>query len=235
MATPVTSNGVLASPAVRGKRLAAQVEVHDRQQLELRLHYLLDGPTTAQRYTVDSYFFVPRNVGVNRSNYSRNQFYADVTSLMRLDAEPLPLDQLADPTCAASPLHGLAAALDQFRARLPPSRLPAAGGAREALRPPLRGRGQVGGEAAEAQAREGHRAMRTENVREQAEEGLGSDAQGALRLPGHPGIVLWPFEEMAHQSLRDGLRNADEYMSLVLEEQLSRLVDGLRDAAPAPG
>jgi hypothetical protein len=40
---------------------------------------------------------------------------------------------------------------------------------------------------------------------------------------------------MAHQSLRDGLRNADEYMSLVLEEQLSRLVDSLQETHPLPG
>src|SRR5271170_3989293 len=90
---------VLPGAASRPKRLSAQVEVHDRQQLELRLHYLLDGPSTAQRYTVDSYVFVPRNVGVNRGNYSREQFYADVTSLMRIEAEPLPLHELADRDC----------------------------------------------------------------------------------------------------------------------------------------
>ncbi len=235
MPSTATSNGaVTAPPGLRGRRLSTQVEVHDRQQLELRLHYLLDGPTTAQRYTVDSYFFVPRNVGVNRSNYSRDQFYADVTSLMRLDAEPLPLDQLADRSCKASPLHGLAEALAQFQhASRPPASRPVvvhvklyahlfAGAAKSEVKRLRRRLGKViepaDGELFESKLQRALARLRKALF-------AFRDIRGAC----------WPFEEMAHQSLRDGLRNADEYMSLVLEEQLSRLVDSLHEAHPLPG
>ena len=72
---------------------------------------------------MDAYLFVPRNVGLNRGNYSRDEFYADVTPYMRLDAQALPLEQLADQSAPASPLYRLWQAVRGFRGdpRVPPS------------------------------------------------------------------------------------------------------------------
>ncbi len=91
-----------------------QVEVHDRHQLELRFNYAV-GEEGRSRHHVDAYFFVPRNVGLNRGNYSREQFYADFTALMRIDAAPLPLDALADEGNPASPLSRFASLLHALR------------------------------------------------------------------------------------------------------------------------
>jgi hypothetical protein len=229
-------SGEVASPGNRPRRnrLSAQVEVHDRQQLELRLHYLLSGPSTAQRYTVDSYIFIPKNVGVNRGNYDREQFYADVTSLMRLEADRLPLEELADPSCRASPLSGFTAALEAFRsaARPPPSRPVVvhvklyahlfAGGVKSEVKRLRRRLAEV------VDPGDGWR----------FEQKLGvalSRMRRALVAFRNVRSALWPFEEMAHHSLRDGMRNADEYMSLSLEEQLSRLDDALERSEALPG
>jgi hypothetical protein len=93
-----------------GQGLSVQAEVHDRHQLELRFNYAV-GERGRSRYYVDAYFFVPRNVGLNRGNYSREQFYADFTAFMRIDAAPLPLDALADAANPASPLSRVGAML----------------------------------------------------------------------------------------------------------------------------
>src|SRR3954447_20286476 len=78
-------------PARRVASLDTQCEVHDRHQVEIRFNYGIGSDEGPQRYQVDAYFFIPRNVGLSRSNFSREQFYADVTALMRLDAAALPL------------------------------------------------------------------------------------------------------------------------------------------------
>ena len=65
----VGSSGAGVSDAARPKKREkpALVEIHDRQQLEIRFSYALGGESKEQRYEVDTYFFIPRNVGVNRA------------------------------------------------------------------------------------------------------------------------------------------------------------------------
>ncbi len=105
--------------------VATQIEIHDRHQLEIRLSYAVGGERRPRRYVVDTYFFVPRNVGVNRHNFSRDQFYGDVTSFVRLDAAALPLARLADKSCEASPLRRFAEARERFASeKRPPSSRP---------------------------------------------------------------------------------------------------------------
>src|SRR5262245_3372400 len=101
----------------RGTRTAVgvQFELHDHEQLEITFLHAISNDAEAQIFEADTYFFVPRNVGLNASNYSKQQFYGDVTPLIRLDAVPLPLRDLADPRFPGSPLRRLADALDGFR------------------------------------------------------------------------------------------------------------------------
>ena len=78
-----------ARKAKRGAdTLSVQAEVHDRHQLELRFNYAI-GESGRRRYHVDAWFFVPRNVGLHRGNYTKEQFYADFTAYMRIDAGAL--------------------------------------------------------------------------------------------------------------------------------------------------
>ena len=107
-----------AAPSEGGPR-ETLVEAHDRHQLEVRFNYTLGREAGPQRYSVDLYFFVPRNVGVSRANYNRDRFYEDANALVRLDAATMPLDRLADNRFAGSPLAKLTQALEE------PARLPA--------------------------------------------------------------------------------------------------------------
>src|SRR5690349_25055845 len=94
--------------------LASSAEQHDREQLAFRFDYALGSDPGDYTYRMDAYLFVPRNVGVNRNNYSKGEFYSDVTPYMRLHADPLPLEVLGDPSAAQSPLSQLHAAAQAF-------------------------------------------------------------------------------------------------------------------------
>ncbi|MEZ4390103.1 MAG: hypothetical protein R3A48_03320 [Polyangiales bacterium] len=123
--SPAPSGGRSTARSKPGRRkregLVVQAEVHDRHQLELRFNHPLDDEG-GWRLDIDAFFFVPRNVGLNPGNYSREQFYADFTALMRVDAQPIPLDVLADEGDPASPLYRFVEALERARreARPPP-------------------------------------------------------------------------------------------------------------------
>lgn len=87
-------------PSARPDDLLAHVlsdtTIHTAQQFELTFDYRLydRNQPTRQRYTVDSYFFIPRSMGINASNYSREQFYGDLTHYLRLQTpEQLNLEQ----------------------------------------------------------------------------------------------------------------------------------------------
>lgn len=229
---------VSSTPSQLGRAgLATQVEVHDSHQFELRFNYAI-GSEHDQRYVVDTYLFIPRNVGVNRSNFSKEVFYADVTALMRIDAMPLPLEQLADPSCTASPLHRFSQAASAFRAspRPPPSRpvavhvklyahLFAVAVRTEMLRLWRHARdvGQVPGPTAAAFEKDLLSAL--------------DRMRRALASYRKVRAAMWPFERLCHESLVEAMRASDEYMSLLVEERLAQfvaLLDGLPPHEDAP-
>jgi hypothetical protein len=227
------------APRRRREGLTVQAEVHDRHQLELRFNHPLD---QGGRWTmdVDALFFVPRNVGLNPGNYSREQFYADFTALMRVDAQPIPLDVLADERDPSSPLSRVVEALARVRAEArPPPMAPVsvqirlfanlfATGVREEFRRLQRALDRSGS------------GRRSRHSRPPAEEGtvrreslavaFEGDLMGALNRAHHALWAFrrvrarwWPFERLCPRQLADVMRASDEHMSLVLEERLAQL------------
>jgi hypothetical protein len=221
-----------SASTLRKAGLGVQLEVHDRHQLEARFSYALGAGEGAQKYTVDAYFFVPRNVGVNRHNFSREQFYADVTALMRLDAAKLPLEQLADRRNPGSPLFRIAEALESLRisARPPSSRPVVVHVKLYAYLYTQAVKSELGGlsERLDEQCRAGP----PEWAPLEAEaEALLARLREGLRAYRRMRTGFWPFERMTHEMLPEALRAADEYMSLYLEERLTLFAAGL----DAPG
>ena len=202
-----------------------QVELHDREQLEIRFNYAMGGDPGHHRYNMDAYLFVPRNVGLNRTNYTREEFYADVTPYMRLDAEALPLEQLADGDAPPSPLHRLwqAAAALRSGARPQPS---------QPLVVPVKLYAYLFTEAIKEEVRalrarcRRHVAGSAESAAEilAATSAMLGRARAALWAYRRLRAAFWPFEPVCHVDLVRAMRNADEYMSLYLEEKLALLV-----------
>jgi hypothetical protein len=93
-----------------------RVSIHDQHQLELKLNYPLAGGRRRTMNEVVLYFFAPRSLGVHPQTYSRQQFYTDLQSYIRLRTPSVPLDRFSDDT--RSPLAQLRSALEQ-KAREP--------------------------------------------------------------------------------------------------------------------
>lgn len=236
-----------------GVGLDVQAEVHDQHQIELKFNYAV-GEAGRWRYFVDAYFFVPRNVGLHRANYTREQFYADFTALMRLDAAPLPLDALADVANPASPLYRFARVLDDLRTSpRPPSTRPVRVHAR------LYANLFVSGVRAECRRLEKLLLRRLNAMPRGAPTSLPPSSatlsDPGLRVVDPDGAFVrdltaaldrmrralrayrevrgawWPFERLSHHTVAEAMRAADEYMSVALEERLAQLAAAVESRA----
>lgn len=199
--------------------------IHDPQQLEIRLSYpLLGGDGAEERqYQVDAWLFIPPNVGVSAANYSKEQFYGDMTALVRLDALPQPLDALSRPDLPGSPLHGLAQLLERVRSAPRPP----------ASRPILVLVKLYAYLYVEGLARECRQLRALVDKYAQGGRDLGDlETQLAATLGRlHQGLwafrsmraAYWPYEMLLHRGLAEALRTADEFMSLNTEMYLAQL------------
>jgi hypothetical protein len=89
---------------------------HDDYQFEVKLGYDLSPEKRKDRYAVEYFFFLPENLDVNESTYTKNQFYRDMLLYIRFMAPDLSLVQLADPSDERSPLRKIRTKLDACRA-----------------------------------------------------------------------------------------------------------------------
>ena len=94
-----------------------EVDLHDRQQLEIELAYPLSHHQEST-YDVEMYLFIPRNVGVGSQNYSKETFYNDLRAYLRMDSPALHLADLIDFSCQASPLYQLQEAIEALEKQI---------------------------------------------------------------------------------------------------------------------
>lgn len=202
--------------------LETHVEVHGTEQLEVRFNYAIGQERGAQKHIVDAYFFIPKNVGVNQANYSRERFYGDVTALMRLDAAPQALSELSNARNPASPLYRLARGLRQFAEDpRPPSSKSLA------VQVKIYAHLFALGVATELKSLQSQASARDD---EDVDLALGAALERirtALWSYRKLRCAYWPYERLADQSFADVMRTADEYMSLFVDEQLARFVETL--------
>jgi len=204
-------------------------EIHDRRQLELRFRYGLGRERSEGGYTINAWLFVPRSLGVTKDTYTKQDFYGDVTAYIRLDARPLPLHKLADKESAASPLYHFQRDLERYRNDpIPPPAGPVlahaklyaflfVGGVRREFRKLRR---QLRPQVWQGKSSQERWEKKLDSVLDGARQGLAAFRR--LRCG------FWPFAWMTDTSLENAMRSADEYMSLELEEQISRAVAALQ-------
>ena len=105
------SSSLEAEPKdLKPRSLRLDVEVHDKQQLELEFAYPLSQNKDTD-HLVEMYLFVPRNVGIGPHNYPKDSFYSDLNAYLRLDNPARSLVELADTKSPFSPLHDIEKAL----------------------------------------------------------------------------------------------------------------------------
>lgn len=77
-------------------RMDAAVTIHDDYQIELKLNYPLPRESTKTFYEVGLFVFAPLSLGINPATYSKQQFYTDLQTYIRIKTPSIPLNRLAD-------------------------------------------------------------------------------------------------------------------------------------------
>jgi hypothetical protein len=73
------------------------VKIHDKFQFEVKLGYTIKKNQPETSYDIDTYFFIPNSLDINRHTYTKSIFYKDIQSYIRLKTPTLLLRQIADP------------------------------------------------------------------------------------------------------------------------------------------
>ncbi len=71
--------------------LEASIGIHDRYQVELKMGYTLPEEVRSTSYELDLYLYAPRSLGINPETYSKQQFYSDLQTYIRLKTPLVPL------------------------------------------------------------------------------------------------------------------------------------------------
>ncbi|MBU0678094.1 MAG: hypothetical protein KJ626_08235 [Verrucomicrobia bacterium] len=74
----------------------AHITVHDRHQVELKLSYPLPRTGGSTSYELDLYIFAPQSLGVHPNTYSKQQFYTDLQSYIRVKTPSTQLARFED-------------------------------------------------------------------------------------------------------------------------------------------
>jgi hypothetical protein len=90
------------------------VRRHDQYQFEVKLAYDLKPDHRLDRYRVETFFFLPENLDVNESTYSKGQFYRDLLLYIRFRTPDFTLHALADPHTERSPLNRIPSLLETY-------------------------------------------------------------------------------------------------------------------------
>ncbi|HID16490.1 MAG TPA: hypothetical protein EYP16_06805 [Candidatus Atribacteria bacterium] len=88
------------------------IEIHDRYQFEIKLAYKLNKEKKYNFYNVETYLFLPQNLGINKRTYKKDQFYTDIHSYIRLKTPQVPLRNMVN--CKDSPFKKLKKATEKL-------------------------------------------------------------------------------------------------------------------------
>ncbi len=86
------------------------IQIHDKNQFEIKLGYPFRGEEQAKVYDVETYLFFPNNLGINRYTYTREDFYSSIQTYVRLQTPVVLLRSMA--AGADSPLAKLRTAIE---------------------------------------------------------------------------------------------------------------------------
>ena len=75
-----------------------KTKIHDRRSLEFKIGFSTSDSSPAGEFLIGMWIFVPESLDINSSTYSKNDFYRDLKSNVRLITPAFPLAQLASPS-----------------------------------------------------------------------------------------------------------------------------------------
>ncbi|MCX5784262.1 MAG: hypothetical protein NTX59_01080 [Elusimicrobia bacterium] len=81
----------------------SRVQFHDRHRFEIKLDIDLDAGLEST-YSVETYFFVPKALNIGPHSYSKENFYNDIQRYIRFKTPKVSLSKICDPSLETSPL-----------------------------------------------------------------------------------------------------------------------------------
>ena len=84
--------------------LDARIKLHDRHRFEIKLDIDLSD-TARSTYEVETYFFVPRALNIGPHNYTKDNFYNACQRYIRFSNPKISIGKLCDPALQSSPLN----------------------------------------------------------------------------------------------------------------------------------
>lgn len=82
----------------------SRIKLHDRHRFEIKLDIDLDAAAESA-YEVETYFFVPRALNVGPHNYGKEKFYNSSQRYIRWSIPKISIGKLCDPGLTVSPLN----------------------------------------------------------------------------------------------------------------------------------
>lgn len=70
--------------------------IHDQFQFEIKWSYKFQREKKATTYNIETYFFIPQNLGINKVSYARNDFYNDLKTYIRFKTPAILLKNIAN-------------------------------------------------------------------------------------------------------------------------------------------
>jgi hypothetical protein len=84
--------------------LDSRIKLHDRHRFEVKLDIDLDA-TARSSYEVETYFFIPRSLNIGPHNYGKEKFYNASQRYIRWRIPKISIGKLCDPALSTSPLN----------------------------------------------------------------------------------------------------------------------------------
>ena len=81
--------------------ITSTVSKHDNFQIEFKTVYPIQHEHKMNEYSVDVFFFLPRNLAVNQYTFSSHEFYNDFSEYIRFKTPDFKLKTLVDPDNSA--------------------------------------------------------------------------------------------------------------------------------------
>ena len=91
---------------------------HYPDRVEVKLDYAIDTKRRHTHYRIETYFFVPRTLGLDVHTYSRDEFFTDNHASIRFKEPRIPSSVLANPRDPGSPLCQACEMIRQANGRL---------------------------------------------------------------------------------------------------------------------
>jgi hypothetical protein len=180
---------------------------------------------------VESYFFVPKSLGINRQTYDRDQFYGDVFSYIRFKTPVVSLEELCERDDSESFIGYMRLLAKQLRER------PGSGEKKRKLRQEMRMFGCV----VRAQLRD-HAKKLEEGIRALSNSEIGVDAHvqklgsDGMRLMEQVDTILLHWRDVKKELLnsarkvRESWDYVDEYLSITIEGKGTDLIRAIDES-----